>query len=190
MGAGVAEHRCLDDEAPPCAISPSHPAVSTVVQFYFETPHTNTRGASVQTQLACQCINADCTQLATVAIRRRPPSAPGASTANASCTYQAVAEGGRGAGRASEWEGEVEGEMSTLHSRVSAMTRIGTTVVGPPVGPSPLEDFQYNVTRFGVSTTATRCGSGSGGGVTHTARAGGRPRGHPNPQHPPPPMRG
>lgn len=137
VGVGLAEHRCLDDDAPVCAISPHHPAVSAVVRFLFETPHTNTRGASVQTQLACQCMNADCTNIATVAIRRPPAAEAASPDANGSCTYQAVALGG----------GE---QPPTLHSCVSALMHIGT-VNGRPEGPYPLEDFEYNVSRFGDS---------------------------------------
>lgn len=138
MGVGLAEHHCLDDDMPACAISPHHPAISAVVRFFFETPHTNTRGTSVQTQLACQCMNADCTKIATVALRRPPAPEAALPGANGSCTYQAVAMGGE------------EGQPPTLYSCVSALMHIGT-VDRRPEGPFPLENFEYNVTRFGDS---------------------------------------
>ncbi|GAB0497706.1 hypothetical protein MMPV_009043 [Pyropia vietnamensis] len=137
-GAGLVEHHCLDDDSPACAISPHHPAISAVVRFFFDAPHTNTRGTSVQTQLACQCMNADCSKIVTVALRRPPAADAGSPGANGSCTYQAVALEGDG------------GQPPTLHSCVSALMHIGT-VDRRPEGPFPLEDFEYNVTRFGDS---------------------------------------
>ena len=129
-----------------CGIAPSHPAISGIVHFSFETPHTNMRGSSVQTQLACQCMSSDCTNIATVAIRR-PPSGRAFSIDgdNGSCTYQQVvptSEGGAAAAAAAV------GGPPTLHSCASALMHIDA-VRGEPVGPFPQEQFVYNVTRFG-----------------------------------------
>ncbi|OSX80090.1 hypothetical protein BU14_0058s0002 [Porphyra umbilicalis] len=143
---GLSRHPCLQDGGPVCGIAPSHPAISGIVHFSFETPHTNMRGSSVQTQLACQCMSSDCTNIATVAIRR-PPSGRAFSIDgdNGSCTYQQVvptSEGGAAAAAAAV------GGPPTLHSCASALMHIDA-VRGEPVGPFPQEQFVYNVTRFG-----------------------------------------
>eukprot|EP00168_Porphyra_purpurea_P014724 TRINITY_DN4295_c1_g1_i1.p3 TRINITY_DN4295_c1_g1~~TRINITY_DN4295_c1_g1_i1.p3 ORF type:complete len:276 (-),score=49.56 TRINITY_DN4295_c1_g1_i1:1171-1998(-) len=137
---GLSQHPCLQDGGPVCGIAPSHPAISGIVHFTFETPHTNMRGSSVQTQLACQCMNIDCTNIATVAIRR-PPSGRAFSIDgdNGSCTYQQIVPTGEGAAAA--------GGSPTLHACASALMHIDA-VRGDPVGPFPQENFVYNVTRF------------------------------------------